>query len=372
MAGKTAPPPRLNPHLKRLIPYPPGRPIEEVQREFGLSDVVKLASNENPLGPSPHALKAMAKSAGKMHFYPDGNGFYLKQAIADRLGVPAECLTLGNGSDEITGFLAQAFLGPRRGLVTGNYAFVRYRMAAELVRAPVTLVPMKNMRHDVRAIARAVKSTTAMVCLDVPCNPTGGSLTTREVVWLLNRLPTRAILLLDQAYYEYCAAEPDYPDGVALRRDWPNLVVTRTFSKAYGLAGLRIGYALARPEIVTDLDRIRPPFNTNRMAQAAALAALADAPHIRRSVRVNDAGRRQLERGFDKLGVRRWPTHANFILCDVGRDGRRVFVELQKRGVIVRPMTGYGLTTCLRVSIGTTAENRKCLDALAAVLATAD
>jgi histidinol-phosphate aminotransferase len=372
MATAANTPPKLNSHLKRLFPYPPGRPVEEVQREFGLTDVVKLASNENPLGPSPKALKAMGDAAGEMHFYPDGNGFYLKQALARRLGIAAGEIALGNGSDEITGFLAQAYLGPGRGLVTSNYAFVRYRMAAELVRAPVTLVPMKGMRHDVKAIARAVKATTAMVCLDVPCNPTGGSLTTREVVWLLKRLPSRTILMLDQAYHEYCADEADYPDGPALRREWPNLVVTRTFSKAYGLAGLRIGYAVARPEIVTDLDRIRPPFNTNRMAQAAALAALGDTAHLRRSVRVNAAGKRQLERGFDNLGVRRWPTHANFILIDIGCDGRAAFVELQRLGVIVRPMAGYGLASCLRVSIGTREENRMCLVAMGEVLGSAE
>ena len=368
--GKTAPSaPTLNAHLRQVQPYPPGKPIEDVKREFGLDEVVKLASNENPLGPSPRALKAMAEVAAEMHIYPDGNGYYLKQALAKHLGVDPSELMLGNGSDELSGFLAQAYLNRKRGLVTSNYAFVRYRMAAELVDAPVQLVPMKDMRHDIKAIARAAAKDCGIVALDVPCNPTGTILTTAEVEWLLKHIPADTILLLDQAYYEYCADTPDYPDGIALRRKWPNLVATRTFSKAYGLAGLRIGYGVARPEIVTDIDRVRPPFNTSRIAQVAAIAALGDAAHLRRSVRANQKGKEQLQKGFDRLGIRWWPTHANFILADVSRDCREVFVELQKLGVITRPMAGYGLTTCLRISIGTTDENRKCLAALKQVLA---
>jgi histidinol-phosphate aminotransferase len=208
-----------------------------------------------------------------------------------------------------------------------------------------------------------------MVALDVPCNPTGGSLAASEVVWLLKRLPARTILLLDQAYYEYAASEPGYPDGMKLAARWPNLVVTRTFSKAYGLAGLRIGYAVARPEIVRDLDRVRPPFNTNRMAQAAAIAALGDGAHLRRSIAANARGMAQLQKGFDRLKIKHWPSSANFILADLGRDARPVFVEMQKNGVITRPMSGYGLTSCLRISIGTAAENRKCLAALKRYLA---
>jgi histidinol-phosphate aminotransferase len=253
--------------------------------------------------------------------------------------------------------------------VTSNYAFVRYRMAAELVGAPVALVPMKAMRHDVKAIARATSSATGMICLDIPCNPTGGMLTTQELEWLLRHVPATTVVLLDQAYYEFCAGQPGCPDGVALAAKWPNLVVTRTFSKAYGLAGLRVGYGLARPEIVADVDRVRPPFNVSRVAQAAALAALGDQAYVRRCVRVNARGLEQLAKGLDRLGLRRWPSHANFILVDLGRLAGPVFLAMQKRGVIARPMAGYGLATCLRISVGTPVENRKCLAALRAALA---
>ncbi len=369
-ASATVPPPALNRHLRRLEAYPPGKPIEEVKREFGLDEVIKLASNENPLGPSPLALSAIAAAAGEMHLYPDGNGFYLRQALAARLGVPADELILGNGSDEIAMLLMLAYAGPRRGVVTSNYAFVRYRMEAELAGAPVTLVPMRDMRHDLKALAKAVDERTALVCLDLPCNPTGSSLGRRELERFIDALPAGVIVLLDQAYYEYAAAlDEGYPDGLALRAGRPNLVVTRTFSKAYGLAGLRLGYAAARPEIVSDIDRLRPPFNTSRIAQAAALAALDDTKHLRRSIELNRRGLEQLTAGLEKLGLRVWPSLANFVLTDVGRDGRAVFTELLKRGVVTRPMAGYGLMTHLRISTGTRTENARCLKALKQVLA---
>lgn len=363
-ARPSAPAPTLHAHLAPLLPYPPGKPIEEVQREYNVREVVKLASNENPLGPSPRALKAIAKAAAEMHLYPDGAGYYLKQALAARLGITPAEIILGNGSDEITLFLALAYLGPRRGLITSNYAFVRYRMAAELVNAPVTLVPMKNMVHDLKAIAAAVTPQTGLICLDTPCNPTGTIVSARALRAFLKAVPREIPVLLDQAYFEFAQSDADYLDGMALRAAFPNLIVTRTFSKAYGLAGLRIGYAVARPEIVDHLERIRPPFNVNRMGQAAALAALDDAAHLRRTNATNARGLRALTQGFDKLGLRRWPSWANFVLVDTARDARALYVELLKRGVVTRPMAGYGLTTHLRISIGTPAENAKCLAAL--------
>lgn len=362
-------PPPINSQLAKLQAYPPGKPIEEVKREFGLDHVIKLASNENPLGPSPRALKAMAAVAPEMHMYPDGNAYYLRQALARKLGVGANELILGNGSDEIALFLMLAYTGPGRELITSEYSFVRFRMEAELAGAPVKLIPMVNVRHDLKAIAAAVTPRTSAICLDVPCNPTGSGLTRRELKRFLDGLPQEIIVILDQAYYEYGAAlDSDFPDGLELRSRRPNLVVTRTFSKAYGLAGLRLGYAIARPEIVSDIDRIRPPFNTNRMAQAAGIAALGDAAHIRRSTEANQCGMEQLQKGFDKLGIRRWPSTANFILVDVGRDCREAFTALLKLGVVTRPMAGIGMPTRLRISIGTRAENAECLAALKTVL----
>jgi len=360
--------PTLNPHLGSIQPYPPGKPIEEVQREYGLQSVIKMASNENPLGPSPRALKAMAKAAREVNLYPDGAGFYLKAALAAKLGVAAEEIVLGNGSDEITGFLAQCYLGPGRELVTSDYAFLRYAMAAQLVDAQATLVPMRAMRHDLKAIGAAISPATTMLCLDIPCNPTGSSLGRRELATFLKKIPPAVIVVLDQAYFEYAQADPEYPDGLAMRRHHPNMVVTRTFSKAYGLAGLRIGYAVMPARMARDLDRVRPPFNTNRLAQAAALAALDDTAHLRRSIRVNAAGLTQLESGLRKLGVKTWPSRANFLLADLRCDARRAFEELLKLGVVTRPMSGYGLTSSLRISIGAAAENRRCLAALARVL----
>lgn len=363
------PPPEINLQLARLQAYPPGKPIEEVKREFGLDHVIKLASNENPLGPSPRALKAMAAVAGEMNLYPDGNAYYLRQAIAGKIGVDADEIILGNGSDEIALFLMLAYAGPRREVITSEYSFVRYRMEAELAGAPVTLIPMKEMRHDLKAIAAAVTPNTSIICLDVPCNPTGSGLSRRELTRFLDTLPQHIVVVLDQAYFEYAAAlDPEFPDGLGLRSRRPNLVVTRTFSKAYGLAGLRLGYAVARPEIVRDINRIRPPFNTNRMAQAAGIAALADAAHLRRSTQTNRRGMEQLAKGFDKLGLRRWPSAANFILVDVGRGCHDVFIDLLKLGVVTRPMAGYNLPTCLRISVGTRAENAQCLAALKTVL----
>ncbi len=357
-------------HLESLAPYPPGKPIEEVQREYGLKEVVKLASNENPLGPSPKGLKALQKAAGEVNLYPDGGGYYLKQAIAKKLGVTPEEIVLGNGSDEITLFLALCYLEPGTNIVTSDLAFVRYRMAAQIKNASTTLVPMKKFGHDIAGIIQAVNRRTRLVFLDNPCNPTGAMISERQFVRLLKAVPANVPVIADEAYYEYAKDDPAYPDTLTLRKRFPNLIVTRTFSKAYGLAGLRIGYGIARPEIVRDLDRVRPPFNTNRVAQAAAAAALGDAAHLRQSVSTNEKGKRYLVPALEKLGVRCLPTWGNFILVDVkatGWEGAALNQELLKRGVIVRPMGGYGLTHHLRVSIGTPAENRRLIAALTSI-----
>lgn len=360
--------PQINKHLKNLAPYPPGKPIEEVKREYGLDSVIKLASNENPLGPSPKAVKAMQAAAIEMNLYPDGAAFYLKDAIAQRLGVKTSELFMGNGSDEIMALLAMAYLNPKRELITSTYSFVRYPMVAELAGAQCTLIPMKDMKHDLDAIAAAVTEKTAIICLDIPCNPTGTIVSKRELTKFFEKVPQEVIIVLDQAYFEFAAEDKNYPDGVALRKKHPNLFVTRTFSKSYGLAGLRIGYAVARPEIIHDLERVRPPFNASRIGQAAALAALEDTAHLKKTVANNAKGLKQLEEGFKKLGLKSWPSWANFVLVDIGQNGPAAFVELLKLGVVTRPMAGYGLTNFLRISVGTPAENKRCLAALKQVL----
>ena len=368
MVRRKIAPPEINRHLKALQPYPPGKPIEEVQREYGLGSVIKLASNENPLGPSPRALRAMAKVADTMHQYPEGGGFYLKQGLARELGVKPEEIILGNGSDELIMFLGMAYLNRRRALITSNYAFVRYRMAADLVGARTDLVPMREMRHDLAGIAERIDERTGLIALDVPGNPTGTLVGRRALADFLDRVPPEIPVMLDQAYFEFAEDDRQFPNGLKLRRRHPNLIVLRTFSKAHGLAGLRIGYAVARPEIVQGVERIRPPFNVNRMAQAAALAALSDRAHLRRTMRINQRGLRTLAEGFERLGLNVWPSWTNFLLVQVPRDGREIFEALLREGVVTRPMAGYGLTACLRVSVGTPRENRRCLAAMKRVL----
>lgn len=359
--------PLLRPHLLDLAPYPPGKPIEEVQREYGLTNVVKLASNENPLGPSPLAVAEMKRLAGEMHLYPDGGGYYLKRKLAAALGVSPEEIILGNGSDEITIFLALAYLREGRNIVTSNYAFIRYLMAARLVNADVRLTIMKDFRHDIDATIDAVNESTALVFLDNPCNPTGAMINKRELGRLLRAVPASTLVVIDEAYFEFASSDKDYPDTLALRRKHPNLIITRTFSKAYGLAGLRIGYGVAPAEVIRDLDRVRPPFNANRLAQAAAAAALDDEAHLSRSREVNERGRSYLTDYFSHSGLAVVPSHANFILVDVSSrwpSGQWVYEELLKRGVIVRPMGGYGLKNHIRISIGRARENAALLNAL--------
>lgn len=358
------PAPSVNPSLAKIVPYPPGKPIEEVQREFGLDSVVKLASNENPLGPSPRAVKAMLAAATDMHRYPDGAGFYLKQAIADAIGVTPGEIMIGNGSDEILQLLALTYLGLKRGMVTSDYSFVRYRMAAELAGAPCVLAKMKKFSHDPAAIIAATGKNTAMICLDVPGNPTGTIMTKTQVGKVLRGVDPSTIVMLDQAYLEYAIDAQNFPDGLELRKKYPNLIVARTFSKAYGLAGLRVGYCVARPEIVADFERVRPPFNVNRMAQVAAIAALGEKAWVKRVVVTNGKERNKLSRGLEKLGLRPVESHTNFVLADCGRDGREVFQALLKLGVVVRPMPGLAGGTYIRISVGAPAENRKCLQAL--------
>lgn len=366
-----AKPTHLIAHLESLAPYPPGKPIEEVQREYGLAEVIKLASNENPVGPSPKSLEAIRAAAAEVNLYPDGGGYYLKLAIANRLNVRPEELVLGNGSDEITLFLALCYLEPGCNLVTSDLSFVRYRMAAQIKNAETILVPMKDFAHDTLGLAKAVNERTRIVCIDNPCNPTGAMVSEKELVQLLDSIPTDVLVVADEAYYEYARGDSAYPDTLRLRERYPNLIVTRTFSKAYGLAGLRIGYGIARQDVIRDLDRVRPPFNTNRVAQAAAIAALEDAEHLQHCIAINEKGRRQLVPALEKLGIRCHPTWGNFVLADIeatGRTGVDLNEALLKKGVIVRPMGGYGLAHHLRISIGLPKENERLIEALASIL----
>lgn len=350
-------------HLRSLAPYVPGRPAEDVAREHGLERVVKLASNENPLGPSPRALRAVAGALAELGRYPDGAGRGLRAALAGRLGVEPERIALGNGSNEIITLLARLFVGAGEEAVVSEGAFAIYRLAVQAAGGVVRSVPMRGFVHDLEAMARAVGPATRLVFVGNPNNPTGTIFRRPEWERFLARIPDDVVVVCDEAYAEF-VEDPDYPDAIREPDRHPLLVVVRTFSKAYGLAGLRVGYALAAADVIDLLDRIRDPFNVNALAQAAARAALEDAEHLERSRSAVRAGRRFLERVFGELGLAFVPGEANFLMVDVG-DGGRVAAGLERRGVIVRPIAGYGFPRHVRITVGTPEENGALARALA-------
>lgn len=358
----------LNPALRSLPVYQPGRPIEEVARELGLpaADIIKLASNENPLGPSPKALEAMRGALAQVHLYPDGNAFYLKQRLAEKLGVQPANLILGNGSNEVLEFVGHALIQPGAEVVVSQYCFAVYPIVTHLFGGKLVVVPAKDHAHDLAAMRHAITERTRVVFVANPNNPTGTLAPAGAVLELLHSVPPQVMVVIDEAYLEFLEAPQDLLPLIR-SGSMPNLLLTRTFSKIHGLAGLRIGYGIGHPEFVAALEKIREPFNTSLLAQVAALAALDDTEHLRRARASNTAGLRFYEDAFRRRGLPFLPSAANFILVRVG-DGQRVFVELQKRGVIVRPMGGYQLPEWVRISVGTPAENEKCLAALTEVL----
>jgi histidinol-phosphate aminotransferase len=360
----------LNPALERLPVYQPGRPIEEVARELNLAprEIIKLASNENPLGPSPKAVEAMRAALGQVHLYPDGNAFYLKARLADKLGVTPQNLILGNGSNEIIEFVGHALLEPGTEVVVSQYCFAVYPIVTHLFGARLITVPAVNFGHDLKGMLAAVTARTRIVFVANPNNPTGTLVPSEEVQRLIHELPPNVLLALDEAYIEFLDKSQDLLPLVRSGTR-PNLLLMRTFSKIYGLAGCRLGYGIGTPGLIAGLEKIRQPFNINSVAQAAALAALDDDEHVARTRANNQRGLRFFEQGFRRLGLKFVPSAANFILVCMG-DGQRAFKELQKLGVIVRPMGGYDLPEWIRISIGTATENLRCLGALEKILRT--
>jgi histidinol-phosphate aminotransferase len=354
--------------IRTLTPYPPGKPIEEVEREIGIQGSIKLASNENPLGPSPRAVAAVAAALSGMHLYPDGSAFYLRRRLAERHRVSPDDILVGNGSNEIIELIVRTFLRPRDEAVMADQAFVIYRMVVQAVAATPRVIPLRNFTHDLEAMAEAVTPRTRLVFLANPNNPTGTIFRRREWKAFLRALPPRQLIVVaDDAYADY-VEDPEYPDTVAERGDGSVPVVTlRTFSKLYGLAGLRIGYAVAPGAVIEAMQRIRQPFNVNALALVGALAALDDQEHVRRTLEVNHQGMRMLSTAFDRLGLPFVPSAANFVLVRVGQ-GLTVYQRLLQRGVIVRPMDGYSLPEYLRVTIGLPEENRRFVEALESVL----
>jgi len=349
--------------IAALVPYVPGKPIEELERELGIPRAIKLASNENPLGPSPKALAVLGEVGPLLHRYPDGGAHRVRAALADRFKLTPDHVVLGNGSDEILGLLARAFLSPGDHAVMADTTFVIYKMEVMAAHGVPVVVPLKAWRYDLAAMADAVTPTTRLVFICNPNNPTGTMVTAQEVEAFMARLPPDAIVVFDEAYYEY-VCDQRFPDSVAYVRANRNAIVLRTFSKIYGLAGLRIGYGLTTPEIAGYLNRVRPPFNANSMAQRASLAALDDDDHVARSRALNQAEMAAVRDGLAALGLDPLPSEANFLFFDVRRDGRGVFDALLRLGVIVRHIDG----TMLRVTIGLPEENRAFLAALKTVL----
>ena len=355
--------------VRTLTPYPPGMPIEELERELGIRGSIKLASNENPLGPSPRALAAIAAALPNLHRYPDGSAFYLKRRLAERHRVSPEEILVGNGSNEIIELVARAFLRPRDEAVMADQAFVIYRMVVQAAAGTPRLVPLRDFTHDLEAIAEAVTPRTRLVFLSNPNNPTGTIF--RRAAWaaFLRAMRTRQVIVVaDDAYADF-VDDPDYPDTIAERGDGSVPVVTlRTFSKLYGLAGLRIGYAVAPAPVIETLGRVRQPFNVNALAQVGALAALDDHEHVARTLRTNREGMAFLVEAFRRRGLAYVPSAANFVLVRVG-EGARVYEALLREGVIVRPMDAYGFPAHVRVTVGLPAENERFVEALDRVLA---
>ena len=356
-----------NTSIQGMSPYLPGKPVEELERELGLSDIIKLASNENPRGPSIKVQEQLKNGFSQLTRYPDGNGFQLKQKLAAKHGIDAGMITLGNGSSEILELLAKAFSGPSSEIIFSEYSFVVYALVAQSVGAKVVVTDAKDWGHDLQAMAAAVTERTRLMFLANPNNPTGTYFNAEELERFLQSIPSHVIVVLDEAYAEYVSLE-DYPHGLQFMSRYENLVVTRTFSKAYGLAALRVGFCIANPQISDILNRVRQPFNVGSLGLSAACAALDDVDYLEQSVTLNRQGMTQLEQGFEQLKLEYIASTGNFINVDLKRDAMPVYQALLAKGVIVRPVANYNMPQHLRVSIGLEAENQRFIETLGAVI----
>jgi histidinol-phosphate aminotransferase len=354
-------------HIFRIAPYIPGRPAEDLEGSPGAASPLKLASNENPLGPSPRALESARAALEQSHRYPDGTGRHLRAALSLKFQVPPEQIILGNGSTELVELLARTFLGREGWAVMAEQTFIMYRIAVMAVNGNAREIPLRGMRHDLEAMAAACDQRTVLAYVANPDNPTGTYLTRGELEAYFRRIPPSVLTVLDEAYAEYME-RGDYPSGLDFLRQGRRVAVLRTFSKAYGLAGLRIGYGLASSDVISGMERVRSPFNTSRVAQAAALGALEDHEHVTRSRQAAREGREYLEAEFRRRGWSFVPSVTNFVLLDLRRDAEEIHQRLMERGVICRPMGPYRLPTSLRVTAGTEIENRRFLEALDEVL----
>lgn len=355
---------KVAPNIETLIPYPPGKPIEELEREYGISGSIKLASNENALGPSPLAVAAIKDALANLHRYPDGSCYYLAHDLAAKLGVrPAE-LVFGNGSNEIIDLLVRAYLAPGEEVITSHPTFLVYQKMVQAQGGVNRVVPLNNMRHDLNGILRQVSGQTRIIFLDNPNNPTGTVIEKKELDAFLTAIPDHVIVVLDEAYVDFTDQAVRIDAREYIRAGAP-VAALRTFSKAYGLAGLRIGYGMMHQDIAGYLHRVRQPFNVNLLAQVAARAALADEEHYRKTIALAKEGIAWLSREVENLGCTAFPSQTNFFLIDVKGDGKRLYEHMLAKGVIVRPMTAYGYPDYIRITVGLPAENQRFVTALA-------
>ena len=353
--------------IRGLQPYQPGKPVEELERELGLTDIIKLASNENPLGPSESVQKALSAALTEVARYPDGSAFELKKALAVKLAVAEASLTVGNGSNDVLELLARVYLRPGTEVLVSEHSFVVYPLLAISLGADLKVIPAKNFGQDLEATLSAVTDKTRMVFIANPNNPTGTWLTEQTIRSFMDQVSDDIIVVLDEAYFDY-VEEDDYPDGIQLFREYPNLVVTRTFSKAYGLAALRIGYSVSHPDMADMMNRVRQPFNVNSLSLVAALEALNDTVYIDKVVELNRDGLLYLESECAALGLGYIPSVGNFLTIDFGRDAMPIYEALLREGVIVRPIGVYGLPNHLRVTVGLKSENERLVLSLKKVL----
>ncbi len=352
-------------HIEDIKTYEPGKPIEEVQRELGIKNVIKMASNENPLGPSPKALARARKALGSVNRYPDSACFYLRKALAKKHRVNPENIIVGNGSDELIVLALRAFTGEGDEVIIAEPTFLIYKIAAKAVGAKPVVVPMKNLKYDLRAIKKAITPRTKLIFIANPDNPTGTYVNRKEVADFLKGISDDVIIFFDEAYFEF--APKDFPNTLQYLES-KNVIVARSFSKAYGLAGLRIGYAVSRPEFINYLNKVREPFNVNLLAQEAALGALKDEKFLKKTIKSTEEGKKYLYGRFQRLGLRYIPSATNFILLNVDQDSKEVFEKMLQKGVIIRSMKAWGLDSFIRVTVGTKKENQRFIIALREVL----
>lgn len=351
-------------NLLNLIPYEPGKPFEEVERELGITDVIKMASNENPLGPAPEAIEAMQKAILETQIYPDGDSYYLKLELAERLGLARNNFAIGNGTNEVIKLISKSYLNPGENIVMADPSFSEYKAAAIISGAEVISIPVTegDLRHDLDAMAAAINEKTKLVYICNPNNPTGTMMTKEEIESFMEKVPESVIVIMDEAYYEYVTSS-DYPDTLPYVKEGRNVIILRTFSKIYSLAALRIGYCIAKPELIDFINRVREPFNVNRIAQIAAIASLRS-NHADNSIRVNEAGKEYLKDKLSQLGLNFIHPHTNFIYLDTKVNSRELFQEMLKKGVIIRPGDIFGMPTYTRITIGTESQNARMVQAL--------